>query len=296
MNNLDLLRPSAVFHTVVEQGSFRAAADSLGLSPPYISQMVSDLEARLGRQLLYRSTRKIALTEAGEAYLPHAAAMAAAFQDGLDSLQGKGHQLRGRLRVTAPTVAAGPRFARIVAQFARAHPDVGLEIILDDTVIDPVAARVDLAIRIGDPGEDPRLARKLFETRGLVCCAPAQAGAIQNVQDLHHLLWLRTPTMLRTMLLYHGDGTEAVCASEHQLVLNSAAMIRAVLAEGSGFAIFPDFAVRDALSDGVLCNPLPDFATHPVPAYALFTERRTELTNARAFVDVLVNALVTQNA
>ncbi|WP_439150854.1 LysR family transcriptional regulator [Sulfitobacter sp.] len=70
MNNLDLLRPVAVFQAVVAQGSFRAAADSLGLSPPYVSQMISDLEARLGRQLLYRSTRKIALTEAGEAFLP----------------------------------------------------------------------------------------------------------------------------------------------------------------------------------------------------------------------------------
>jgi DNA-binding transcriptional LysR family regulator len=184
MNNLDLLRPVAVFQAVVAQGSFRAAADSLGLSPPYVSQMISDLEVRLGRQLLYRSTRKIALTEAGEAFLPHAAAIADAFQRGLDSMNGEGNALSGRLRVTAPTVASGPRFARVVAQFTQAHPDVALDITLDDTVLDPVATRVDLAIRIGDPGDDPRLARKLFETRGVICCAPEQAKSIKDVEDL----------------------------------------------------------------------------------------------------------------
>src|SRR6056297_3141916 len=208
MNNLDLLRPVAVFHTVVAQGSFRAAADTLGLSPPYVSQMISDLEARLGRQLLYRSTRKIALTEAGEAFLPHAAALAGAFQSGLDSMSGEGSTLSGRLRVTAPTVASGPRFARVVAQFAHAHPDVALDITLDDTVLDPVAARVDLAIRIGDPGDDPRLARKLFETRGVVCCGAEQADVIRDVKDLNSLPWLRTPTMPRKMPLYAGDGRE----------------------------------------------------------------------------------------
>lgn len=72
MSDLDLLRPMLAFATVVETGSFRAAADRLALSPPYVSQMVSDLEARLGRQLLYRSTRRIALTAEGEAFLPHA--------------------------------------------------------------------------------------------------------------------------------------------------------------------------------------------------------------------------------
>lgn len=292
MNNLDLLRPVAVFQAVVAQGSFRAAADSLGLSPPYVSQMISDLEARLGRQLLYRSTRKIALTEAGEAFLPHAAAIADAFQSGLDSMNREGSALRGRLRVTAPTVASGPRFGRVVAQFAQAHPDVALDITLDDTVLDPVAARVDLAIRIGDPGDDPRLARKLFETRGVVCCGPEQAKLVKDAKDLNGILWLRTPTMPRKMALFAQDGRETVIVPSRQLVVNSAPMIRAVLAEGDGFAIFPEFSVRDALADSTLCNPLPDFATATVPAYALFTERRTELTNARAFVDALVKGLV----
>lgn len=180
----------------------------------------------------------------------------------------------------------------MVAQFAQAHPDVALDITLDHTVLDPVAARVDLAIRIGDSGDDPRLARKLFETRDVVCCGPEQAKLIKDVQDLNGILWLRTPTMPRKMPLYAEDGRETVIAPSRQLVVNSAPMIWAVLAEGDGFAIFPEFSVRDALADKTLCNPLPEFGTATVTAYAFFTERRTELTNARAFVDALVKGLV----
>lgn len=168
-------------------------------------------------------------------------ALAGAFQSGLDSVSGEGSALSGRLRVTAPTVASGPRFARLVGQFAKAHPAVALDITLDDTVLDPVAARIDMAIRIDDPGDDPRLVRKLFETRGVVCCGPEQTKLIKDVQDLNGILWLRTPTMPRKMPLYAQDGREAVIAPDRQLVVNSAPMIRAVLAEGDGFAIFPEF-------------------------------------------------------
>ena len=85
MSDLDLLRPMLAFASVVETGSFRAAADRLVLSPAYVSQMVSELETRLGRQLLYRSTRRIALTAEGEAFLPHARTMSEAFANGLDT-------------------------------------------------------------------------------------------------------------------------------------------------------------------------------------------------------------------
>jgi DNA-binding transcriptional LysR family regulator len=294
MNNLDLLRPVAVFAAVVEEGSFRAAADSLGLSPPYVSQMVSELEARLGRQLLYRSTRKIALTDEGEAFLAHARAMSDSFRDGLDSVARRKRRLTGRLCVAAPTVVAGSLFAKVVAGFTADHPEVALELLLDDHLTDPVVARVDLAIRIGNPGDDPRLARKLFQTRGTVLCAPAQADEICSPQDLADVLWLRTPQMGKSLVLTGPEG-RTTFAPKRQMVLNNAAMIDAVLAEGQGFAVFPDFSRRDAVASGALATPLPDHATPPVPAYALFTERRTELTNARAFVEHLVTRLAGEN-
>ena len=135
--------------------------------------------------------------------------------------------------------------------------------------------------------DDPRLARKLFETFGIVCCARALAGDIASPDDLKALRWLRSPTTPGRFTLTGADGGLVDLAPEAQMVVNDAGLIRAILAEGTGFALFPEFAVREALADGRIVNPLPAWRTAPVPVLALFTERRTALTNARAFVDRL---------
>lgn len=291
MNDLDLLRPMAAFAMVVDNGSFRAAADRLSLSPPYVSQMVSDLEARLGRQLLYRSTRRIALTPEGEAFLPHARALAEAFAEGLDTVRDARRRLSGRLRVSAPTVLASPAFARVVTAFATAHPGIALEIDLDDRAIEPVAAQVDLALRIGDPGDDPRLARKLFTTRGVICCAPNQATKVTRPEDLAGLTWVRSPATSARMTLRGPRGEEFVSEPDRQMVINNAALIQTLLQDGDRYAILPEFTVREALRAGELDTACPDWGVSDVPVHALYTERRTALTNARAFVDVILERL-----
>lgn len=292
MSDLDLLRPMLAFATVVETGSFRAAADRLALSAPYVSQMVSDLEARLGRQLLYRSTRRIALTVEGEAFLPHARTLSEAFAEGLDTLRDARRGLTGRLRVSAPTVLASPAFARVVRTFAADHPGIALEIDLDDRAIDPVAAQVDLALRIGDPGNDPRLARKLFTTRGVICCAPDLAPTIRKPGALSKLIWLRSPLTPAHLALRGPDGRSVTVEPARQIVINNAALIRAMLIEGNCFALLPEFTVRETLVASVLGVACPQWVVPDVSVYALYTERRTALTNARAFVDEVLSAIV----
>lgn len=289
MSDLDLLRPMVAFAAVVETGSFRGAADRLALSAPYVSQMVSDLEARLGRQLLYRSTRRLALTAEGEAFLPHARTLSEAFVTGLDTVRDARRGMTGRLRISAPTVLASPAFARVVAGFAADHPRIALDIDLDDRAIDPVAAQVDLAVRIGDPGDDPRLARKLFSTRGIICCAPKIAERLGSPADLAALTWLRSPATPPRLNLCGPDGETFDTEPTAQIVVNNAALIRSLLAEGSCFALFPEFTVREALAEAALALACPDWTIPEVSVHALFTERRTALTNARAFVDRLLS-------
>jgi DNA-binding transcriptional LysR family regulator len=196
MHDLDLLRPSVAFAMVVEAGSFKGAAERLGLSAPYVSQMISDLEARLGRQLLYRSTRSISLTDSGAKFLIHAQTLADAFREGISDVREERLGLSGSLRVSAPTVLVSPVFTRLVHRFAQQHPGLRMQIDFDDKAVDPVASRVDLAIRVGDPGNDPRLARKLFVTRGLVCCSPDEARQIRKPHDLDNRMWFHSPITL----------------------------------------------------------------------------------------------------
>jgi len=287
MNDLDLLRPMLAFATVVETGSFRAAASRLGLSPPYVSQMVSDLEERLGRQLLYRSTRRIALTAEGEAFLPHARTLSEAFATGLDTVRDAQRGLTGRLRVSVPTVLANSVFARVVTCFAETHPALRLEVDLEDRAIDPILAQVDLALRIGDPGDDPRLARKLFTTRGIVCCLPDVAAKITHPRDLSTQTWIRSPTTPARLVLRGPAGQAHTAEPEAQIVVNNAALIQAMLAEGRCFALLPEFTIREVLGPGMLAVACPDWSVPDVEVHALYTERRTALTNARAFVEAI---------
>lgn len=291
MSDLDLLRPMLAFATVVDSGSFRAAADRLSLSPPYVSQMVSDLEARLGRQLLYRSTRRMALTAEGEAFLHHARALSEAFAEGLDTVRDARSGLTGRLHVSAPTVLASPAFARVVSAFTSAHPGIMLEVDLDDRAVDPVAVQVDLALRIGDPGDDPRLARKLFTTHGVICCAPATAAPVTHPAELAGLTWLRSPATTARLSLHGPDGQAFFAEPDRQMVINNAALIRTMLQAGGFYALLPEFTVRDALRTGALAVACPYWTIPNVAVHALYTERRTALTNARAFVEVVLEGL-----
>jgi DNA-binding transcriptional LysR family regulator len=291
MHDLDLLRPSVAFAMVVEAGSFKGAAERLGLSAPYVSQMISDLEARLGRQLLYRSTRSISLTDTGAKFLIHAATLAEAFREGIADIREERLGLSGSLRVSAPTVLVSPVFTRLVQRFAQQHPDLRMQIDFDDKAVDPVASRVDLAIRVGDPGNDPRLARRLFVTRGLVCCSPDEARHIRKPGDLDKRMWLHSPITPERFLLTGPRGKHSMVKPSWRLAINNAAMIRAMLLEGGGFALFPEFAVREALASGELVDPLPGWSVPDVAVHALFTERRTALANARAFVDQVVETV-----
>ncbi|MEZ5751795.1 MAG: LysR family transcriptional regulator [Paracoccaceae bacterium] len=294
MNDLDLLRPMAAFAMVLETGSFRAAADRLALSAPYVSQMVSDLESRLGRQLLYRSTRRIALTAEGEAFLPHARLLADAFVKGLETVRDAKRGLTGRLRISAPTVLASPAFARVISAFTADHPGIALEIDMDDRAIDPVAAQTDLVLRIGDPGADPRLARKLFTTHGVICCSPGLAARITHPDELSGLIWLRSPATPTRLSLRGPHGQDFASEPNRQTVINNAALIRTLLQDGGCFALLPDFTIHEALRSGVLGVACRDWIVPDVAVHALYTERRTALTNARAFVDAVRRALATQ--
>lgn len=288
MNRLELLKPAIVFAAVVERGSFKAAADFLNLSPPYVSQMISDLELRLGRPLMYRTTRKWVLTEAGEQFFPYALSTAEAFREGIELVSSERQRLFGRLCVAVPSVLAKPRFARIVNRFTREHPDIELKIMVGDEHIDTVDSKVDLIIRIGKLSSSNPKHKKLFDTQGIICCAPSLSERIRSIEDLIHLLWLKSPNMDTSFELRDEDDHTHKLAPNSTLVSNNEALIQAILAEGDSFAIFPAFVVQDALKQKVLINPLPSYSTETVPVYAVITEHRTKLSNAKAFLNAII--------
>lgn len=292
MNDLELLRPSAVFATVVEEGSFRAAADRLGLSAPYVSQLVAELETRLGRQLLYRSTRRLVLSSDGERYLAVAQQIAEAIGEGLSTFRAQTDELVGQLRLSVPTVLAMPFFAQVVAEFLSNHPRLEMIIMMEDQPVDPLDRQVDIAIRIGDPGDDTRPARKLFETTGIVCASAELACRIATPGDLKKLRWVKTPAMPKEIRLSSAASRASkVVKGDTVLTTNNGQLTSRLIAESAGWAIFPEFAVREALSTGDMVRALPDWHLPAVGVFGLYSARRTSLSNARSFLDFVETKL-----
>ncbi|MFC3612830.1 LysR family transcriptional regulator [Lutimaribacter marinistellae] len=288
-NEIDLLRPAAVFAAVVEHGSFRSAAAQLDLSPPFVSQLVTELEDRLGVQLLYRSTRKLELTDAGRRFLDGVSAMLDAFDQGAQAVRHQKSGASGRLRISAPTIMATEALARFLVQFQTARPALELSVDLSDDHRDAIDDRVDLVIRIGNPEDDSRPARRLFQTEGWICAGPQIAPDLRKPEDLKRFRWVRTERMKAERMGFTDSrtGTRVTLEGAPAMSVNSDQLTRHLIALGAGYAVFPDFAVRDAVSKGSLIRVLPELEMPSIGVYALFSARRSRLSNARVFVDAL---------
>ena len=162
---LDHLRQIAIFAKTVDHGSFRAAARALGLSPSVVSHHVAQLEERLGTALLYRSTRKLSVTEDGRRLLDAAHKMINAAEAGLQAVAGRGRQLSGVLNVTAPAVLAQSALVDRIALFLTMHPNVRLELDFSDTRREVIGAGIDVAIRMGWLRDSALKSRKLYDVR-----------------------------------------------------------------------------------------------------------------------------------
>lgn len=285
--DIDALRPLAVFAAVAGAGSFRAAALDLGISASLASQTVSAFEKSLGTQLIYRSTRKLTLTDAGSRLFEQAQRGLGLLGEAIAEAKAEAAGPTGSLKITAPTILASAAFAKFLVRYRKMHPAVALEIDLSDEHREPIADRIDLAIRIGAPPEGERVVRRLFETRAIVCGGPGGPRGVAHPQDLEEELFIHPPEVPPRFTLHRGPASCEVQARNH-LRVNNGTLVRSLLAAGAGYALFPEFTVREAMAQGALVHLLPAWSTAPVPVSAVFTARRAQLSPARHFCDALV--------
>ncbi|MEZ5790061.1 MAG: LysR family transcriptional regulator [Nitratireductor sp.] len=274
-----------MFLSVAENGSFRRAADDLGLSAPLVSQIVARLEEDMGQQLLYRTTRKVTLTDAGSRL---ASGLGQAFEDigeFLDDFRQGRVRPCGRLRVSAPTILAQPAFARFLHGYLAENPELQVDVDLSDDHRDPLAHGHDIALRVTRPGsDDDRIRRRLFETEAFLCTGPGTK--VSGPESVTDLLYLRPPELPPDLEFRQGGQVQRLSPAR-QMVVNHAGLVRELLRFG-GCAIFPAFSVAEALARGDLQRILPDCDFGPVEVQALYTARRARLSNAKHFADALV--------
>ncbi|MFL5353290.1 LysR family transcriptional regulator [Archangium sp.] len=278
-----------VFAKVVQAGGFTAAARGLRMPKSTVSRKVSELEERVGAQLLQRTTRKLHLTEVGRAYYEHCArivAEAEAAELAVTRLQAAPH---GLLRVTAPLSInlLGP----IVAEFMKSYPEVQLELVCTDRAVDLVEEGFDVAIRAGKLADSSLIARRLGIIERLVVAAPSYIktrGAPKSPKELekHDCLLFGAGRDGNTWSLHAGNRSVEV-AIHSRLVVNEPDMLRAVTLAGGGVALLPNILCTTDLSTGRLQRILPDWASPGAPVHAVYPSTRHHSPKVTAFVDFL---------
>ncbi|WNG51399.1 LysR family transcriptional regulator [Archangium minus] len=278
-----------VFAKVVQAGSFTVAARGLRMPKSTVSRKVSELEERVGAQLLQRTTRKLNLTEVGRAYYEHCARIVAEAEQAelaVTRMQAAPH---GLLRVTAPLTFSflGP----IVAEFLKRYPEVQLEMVCTDRSVDLVEEGFDLAVRAGRLADSSLVARRLGSLERIVMAAPSyikERGTPKSPKDLekHDCLLFGAGQVGNIWTLHSGNKSVEVSVRA-RLVVNEPDMLGSVTLAGAGVTLLPTLPHAADLNAGRLQRLLPDWTSSGAPVHAVYPSTRHHSPKVMAFVDFL---------
>lgn len=292
---MDRLTAMRVYRRVVELGGFAAASRDLGISKAAASKNMAELEAHLGVRLLERTTRRLRVTAPGEAYYRRCLRILEEIEEAdLEAAQ-QAVAPRGLLRVSAPMSFGLLHLSPLVGGFLAEHPEVEIDLVMNDRVVDLVEEGFDVAIRAGDLADSSLIARRLAAVERVVCAAPAYLaarGTPATPQDLagHACLVYSLSSSPRDWRFSGEDGLATVRVGGRYAVNSSIALRDAVLA-GAGIALLPTFVVGPELRAGRLQPLLPGWTAAPQSLYAVHPDRRYVPPKVRAFIDHLVRRI-----
>lgn len=290
---IDQLRMMAIFQTVAELGSFRAASKKLDLSPSVVSHHVSQLEEQLGLPLLYRSTRRISLTDAGADLLNASQKMSKAAQEGLASINRRVSQPKGRLSITINTSAARRPVCDLYTGFAKSFPDIQLSLHITDHNVNLEGSPYDLAIRGTAKGLDDSsyIATRLGSIQFCIFASPEYVNArppVRSFEDLVNWDWVRTPPM-------SWAGFAAICGyrpttKEPRIAVScdNFEMGMQFVRAGLGFCAEFKLLVAEDLKSGTLVEILPGGTSHALNVFAVYPANSPGDSPARIFVEYML--------
>ncbi|WP_282270987.1 LysR family transcriptional regulator [Stenotrophomonas sp. PS02298] len=296
MNRLPDLEAWAIFAKVAEAGSFARAAEELQLSQATVSKAITRLETRIGTSLFHRTSRRISLTAAGEAALQRAARILDEGEAVEAEVADRSAALRGLIRLAAPMSFGVSRLAPLLPAFMQAHPDVELDIQLSDQMVDLVAERFDMALRISTLADSSLRARQLCQVRILLVGSPAYFeahGRPTHPRDLaqhrgFQYSYTRSGNTWRFRHPRHGEFAQTV---PRQLQANNAEIFDAALQAGLGLALQPEFLVWEQLRDGQLQTVMDDWKVEPLALSIITPPGLHRPARVQALIDYLAQRL-----
>jgi len=282
----------AILATVVESGSMRRAARRLGLTPSAVSQQIRQLERETGVTLLRRSTRRLALTDAGEAFYEGCVAMLAAARSAHERLTALHDSVTGELSISAPVGFAATHLAPAVLPLLVAHPTLSLRLVATDDQLDLMKERIDIALAIGtSPPASSLVRRHLADWENVLVAAPAYFtthGQPKYAADLAHHVFLSLPAWHHPADVLTGPGGERYRIHiKPRVISNNQLTIKQLALAGCGlsFHVVPEIA--EELAEGRLVRVLPRWSLPTLSVDALMPTRATQPAKVRAAIDVL---------
>ncbi len=287
------------FIAVVEAGQFSAAAERLGLGKSVVSRRVSELEEHLGARLLQRTTRRLALTEAGREFYPRALQLLEDLAEAEQSLSSGQRALGGRIRLAAPLSFGLMHLAPALNDFMKAHPGVMLDLDLDDSQINLIQEGVDLALRIGQLGDSSMIALPLAKIHSLIVASPdylAHHGTPTTPEALasHQALCYSNLPEPHKWRLSDAEGRQTSVSLPLRLLANNGDLLLQAAIAGLGLCLSPTFIAYRAIQEGKLVPILRDYRVATVTAYAVYPSRRFVPQRVRSLVEFLQGAFGTR--
>ncbi|MES2741775.1 MAG: LysR family transcriptional regulator [Pseudomonadota bacterium] len=286
---MDRLALMETYVCVVETGSFSAAAKRLGIGQPAVSKSIAQLEARLGARLLLRSTRGLTPTEAGQHFFEGARRTIAQADEADQAARGSGANLTGRLRVCAAVTFARLHLLPHMKTFLEAHPELEIDMLLDDRQIDLLEQGIDVALRMGELDDSSMTARRLARGRRVVVATPAYLaarGVPRLPADLadHAAVVFASDSGGSDNWSFRRDGAATSVTVRGRLRVSAAEGVRAAVLADLGLAIASEWMFAPELAGGQVRAVLTDWALPAVELWAVYPSGRLASAKARAFV------------
>lgn len=288
------LNEVAVFIKVIQEGSFSQAAKKLGMPNSTVSHKVSSLEKRLGTTLIQRTTRKLVVTPAGQAYFKRC-------MQGLEEIEAAESELlitkgepQGLLRITGPVELGSSILPELISQYTTKYPKVRTEVILTERYVDLLSEGVDLAIRAGELKDSSLIAKKIGSVYFVLVASPKYLkarGEPSHPRELRqHRCLQHTPMGIEEWKLTSTKGSLNV-PLPGQIISNDLKMIKLMALRGDGIALLPNHICYSEVANGKLVRILPEWHTNNNPIHFVYPSQRFVTPKLSAFMDMAMGSL-----
>lgn len=279
-----------LFSQVAEMGSFSKVAEENSLTNSSVSKRIARLEEDIGAQLLYRTTRKLTLTEAGKVLFHNAKNVKQATQEAIDAVSGFGENISGHIKMSVPTISGDLILADAVAEFCNLHPGLTVDMSLDNRFVDLVAGGYDLVIRTGYLEDSSLIARHILDSQWVVCASPsyiAKNGKLIEPVDLtsHNCLQYAYQTTGATDWQFKGEDGDYIVKVSGSFSTDNATALRKAALGGHGIAYVPRCLVYHDIRSGQLVDIFPDLVGKKLGVYAVYPFTRQPPNKVKLLIE-----------